>query len=80
MKTITRFVVSAVLPSVLSLYASALELTCAPGTLSGMVAEPSAVTELVLKGQADASDLLYIGSEMPSLRRLDLSMAGVTTP
>ena len=73
MKTITRFVVSAVLPSVLSLYASALELTCAPGTLSGMVAEPSAVTELVLKGQADASDLLYIGSEMPSLRRLDLS-------
>lgn len=77
MKTIARFVVPAVLPSVLSLYASALDVTCTPGALGELVGDAQGVTRLTLRGEVNASDLLYAASEMQSLRSLDLSECAV---
>lgn len=48
-------------------------VSCRPGELHSAVGAPASVTELVLTGSADASDFFFIGSEMTSLRLLDIS-------
>lgn len=52
--------------------ASAVTVECTPGALRTLIQSPEGVTELVLTGSADASDLFFIGGNMPSLRTLDL--------
>lgn len=51
----------------------ALTVDSKAGLLSSMISEPSAVSELVLTGTADASDLYFIDRSMPALRSLDMS-------
>lgn len=51
--------------------------TGTPGSLKDVISNPSAVTNLAVKGPVDASDLYYIGSEMKSLTSLDLSAATI---
>lgn len=48
-------------------------VSCRPGELRSAIGSPASVSELVLTGSADASDFFFIGSEMTSLRILDLS-------
>ena len=78
MKKITCIFLAVLLPNLLPLSASALELTCTPGALSGLTAAVETETELILKGEVDASDLLGLSTKMPSLRRLDLSACTVS--
>ncbi len=73
MKFITVF--SALLLGFLS--AAALEVSCTPGELRGVVSNPASVSELKISGSVDASDLFFIDSEMPGLRSLDLSNAAI---
>lgn len=54
-----------------------LDVVCTPGSLSGAVSSPAAVTELRLSGSVDAADLFFIAAEMPALRSLDLSQVTV---
>lgn len=53
--------------------ASALEVSSTAGALPSLIEAPSAVSELKITGTVDASDLYFVGREMTSLRRLDLS-------
>lgn len=73
MNIITRLVIASALPSVLSLSASALDVTCSSGSLGGLENVDRNVTALTLKGEADEAALSYIGAEFQSLASLDMS-------
>lgn len=62
--------------STLSLHA--LTVDSKAGLLGSMISEPSTVSELVLTGTADASDLYFIDRSMPALRTLDMSGVVIT--
>lgn len=53
--------------------AAALDVTCTPGTLSGLVENPAAVTSLSVSGSVNAADLYFIADEMPQLQTLTLT-------
>ena len=54
---------------------AALTVESTPGALRSLIDDPAAVADLAVEGQIDASDLYFIGSELPALRSLDLSKA-----
>lgn len=67
---------SALLLTVRMLSAETVNVTV-PGTLHSLVSD-TGVTQLTVHGSVDASDLYWIGREMPSLSALDLSHANIT--
>ncbi len=69
----TRFLTVFLSLASVALHLSASDIDCRAGQLHSLVSAPSGVTELRLTGTVDASDLLFIGEEMSSLRTLDLS-------
>lgn len=73
MNIITRLVIASALPSVLSLSASALDVTCSSGSLGGLENVDRKETAITLKGEADEAALSYIGAELQSLVSLDMS-------
>lgn len=48
-----------------------------PGTVRDLIDDASAVTSLTVKGVIDATDLYFIGGELPSLKSLNLSGAEI---
>jgi len=66
-----RISVLSILLSISSVYG--LNVDCEAGLLSTKIDNPSAVSELVLTGSANASDFYFIERSMPALRSLDMS-------
>ena len=61
-----------------SMTMGALEyMSSAPGTMSEFIGDPSDITVLKVRGHVDASDLFFIGKNMPGLVSLDLGEAVV---
>lgn len=73
MHSIRRYIIFLFVLLTVVLPIGAETVPCRPGQLHALVSAPGAMTELVLAGTADASDFFFIGSKMPSLRRLDIS-------
>lgn len=78
--TIRNFLTVSILTAGILLPAYGLDIEMKEkGTLNELVAAPAEVTELTVSGPVDASDLYFIGSEMPKLTDLDLSNATIET-
>lgn len=68
-----KYIYAVLAVAVAAVPASALEVHSSAGALPSLIEAPSAVSELKITGTVDASDLYFVGREMTSLRRLDLS-------
>jgi len=64
-------VLSIISGSVLAVHGITVE--CEAGFLGTKISNPETVSELVLRGSADASDFYFIERSMPGLRSLDMS-------
>ena len=63
--------------SAATLCAGAVSVVSTPGDLHTLVSNPASVTELTVSGSIDATDLIFIDTEMTALQSLDLSTAQI---
>ncbi|MCM1071033.1 MAG: leucine-rich repeat domain-containing protein [[Clostridium] fimetarium] len=70
-----RYLLPLAIAAAASLQAAALDVTSEAGQLRGAVGTSTDAAELRVSGSVDAADLMFIHSEMTSLKSLDLSGA-----